>query len=62
MRIYFLVAIVAFTLPLVGASKRQCRSACDRDYDLCVKRAANKAGRKTCAVFRKTCKRGCPAS
>ncbi|MEQ1884376.1 MAG: hypothetical protein ABL967_04895 [Bryobacteraceae bacterium] len=63
MRLFLLTLMIAVALPLVGASgyRAQCRNACDRDYDLCLKRSVSKAARKTCAVFHKTCKRNCPA-
>jgi hypothetical protein len=63
MRIFSLTAVFALALPLLGATgtRSQCKQACVRDYELCIKRAANKQGRKTCAVFRKSCNNGCPA-
>ncbi|MEQ1946741.1 MAG: hypothetical protein ABL995_06115 [Bryobacteraceae bacterium] len=63
MRLFLLSLTIAAALPLIGApgQRGQCRNACERDYDLCLKRSASKVARKTCAVFRKTCKRGCPA-
>ena len=64
MRLFLLAATIALALPLTGAtgSRAQCKRSCDRDYDLCLKRSANKQGRKTCAAFKKTCNRGCPAA
>jgi len=64
MRPLLLTVTIALALPLAGAtgSRAQCKRSCERDYNLCLKRAANKQGRKTCAAFKKTCSRACPAS
>ena len=55
--------LVAASLPLVGApnQKKQCKSACDVQYNLCLKRSPTKAARKNCLVARRNCSKGCTA-
>ena len=61
MRFVMAGLLVAASLPLVGAppQKRQCKSACDAQYDLCLKRSLTKPARKNCTAARKNCKSGC---
>ncbi len=60
----FLMATLLVSALLVPANtasgaRDQCNSRCSLEYQTCLKRAHGKAARKSCAVFRKTCKHGC---
>jgi len=61
MRFVMALLLLAGSLPLADASaaKDQCALRCDIEKDMCLKRARSKAARKSCAAFRKNCKRGC---
>ncbi len=65
MRFRFALSL-ALTYPLLAAgpkpvpARELCKTRCDSEYQLCLKRAANGEGRKNCKVFRKTCSKGCP--
>jgi hypothetical protein len=62
MRAYVAAAILmALELTAAPSRQAQCKSHCDIDYNLCRQRAIGKVGRKTCAVNRANCKKGCPA-
>ena len=61
MRFLMAVVLLSASLPLADASvaRDQCNSRCSLEYQTCLKRAHGKAARKSCTVFRKTCKHGC---
>ena len=52
--------LAAFLVPANASDARdQCNYRCGLEYQTCLKRARTKAAKKSCAVFRKTCRRGC---
>ena len=61
MRLLMAALLLSVSLPLAGASvaRDQCNLRCSQEYQTCLKRATTKGARKSCAVFRKTCKHGC---
>ena len=60
----FLMATMLISALLVPANaasgaRDQCNSRCSLEYQTCLKRARGKQARKSCTVFRRTCRGGC---
>jgi hypothetical protein len=60
----FLMATLLVSALLVPANaassaRDQCNSRCSLEYQTCLRRARTKAAKKSCTVFRRTCRLGC---
>lgn len=61
MRIWMLAAVLLAALPIAGAAgaKKQCKSLCSSQYQLCLNRATTKKARGVCKVEHRSCNGSC---